>query len=79
MIDDSEKRNSQLGFELQNLHVCEKRSNYYIAALACCGKQALDELISFQNKIQSNPDNSDLQRNTLFSHMVICPSNLVYG
>ena len=26
MIDDSEKRNRQLGFELQNSHVCEKRS-----------------------------------------------------
>ena len=27
MIDGSEKRNRQLGFELQNSHVCEKRSN----------------------------------------------------
>ena len=27
MIDGSEKRNLQLAFELQNLHVCEKRSN----------------------------------------------------
>ena len=27
MIDSSEKRNCQLAFELQNLHVCEKRSN----------------------------------------------------
>ena len=27
MIDSSEKRNRQLAFELQNLHVCEKRSN----------------------------------------------------
>ena len=27
MIDGSEKRNRQLAFELQNLHVCEKRSN----------------------------------------------------
>ena len=26
MIDGSEKRNRQLGFELQNSHVCEKRS-----------------------------------------------------
>ena len=26
MIDGSEKRNRQLAFELQNLHVCEKRS-----------------------------------------------------
>ena len=26
MIDGSEKRNSQLAFELQNSHVCEKRS-----------------------------------------------------
>ena len=27
MIDDSEKRNLQLAFELQNSDVCEKRSN----------------------------------------------------
>ena len=27
MIDGSEKHNCQLDFELQNLHVCEKRSN----------------------------------------------------
>ena len=26
MIDGSEKRNRQLTFELQNSHVCEKRS-----------------------------------------------------
>ena len=26
MIDGGEKRNRQLAFELQNLHVCEKRS-----------------------------------------------------
>ena len=26
MIDGSEKRNCQLGFELQNSHVCETRS-----------------------------------------------------
>ena len=26
MIDGSEKRNHRLAFELQNLHVCEKRS-----------------------------------------------------
>ena len=27
MIDSSKKRNRQLAFELQILHVCEKRSN----------------------------------------------------
>ena len=27
MIDGIEKRNRQLAFKLQNLHVCEKRSN----------------------------------------------------
>ena len=27
MIDGCEKRNRQLAFELQNSHVCEKRSN----------------------------------------------------
>ena len=26
MIDDSEKRNRQLAFELENSHVCEERS-----------------------------------------------------
>ena len=29
MIDGSEKRNRQLAFELQNSHVCEKRSKLY--------------------------------------------------
>ena len=28
MIDGSKKRNRQLAFELQNSHVCEKRSNH---------------------------------------------------
>ena len=28
MIDGSEKGNLQLAFELQNSHVCEKRSNF---------------------------------------------------
>ena len=26
MVDGSEKRNHQLAFELQNSHICEKRS-----------------------------------------------------
>ena len=29
MIDGSEKRNRQLAFELQNSHVCEKRSKQF--------------------------------------------------
>ena len=29
MIDGSEKRNRQLAFELQNSHVCEKRSKSF--------------------------------------------------
>ena len=29
MIDGSEKRNRQLAFELQNSHVCEKRSSEF--------------------------------------------------
>ena len=29
MIDGSEKRNRQLAFELQNSHVCEKRSKLF--------------------------------------------------
>ena len=28
MIDGGEKRNCQLAFELQNSHVCEKRSKH---------------------------------------------------
>ena len=35
MIDGSEKRNRQLAFELQNLHVCEKRSNITAVAVTC--------------------------------------------
>ena len=30
MIDCSEKRNRQLAFELQNSHVCEKRSDGFL-------------------------------------------------
>ena len=37
MIDGSEKRNRQLAFELQNSHVCEKRSNSEI--MSGCGSQ----------------------------------------
>ena len=33
MIDGSEKCNRQLAFELQNSHVCEKRSNCVLKAL----------------------------------------------
>ena len=33
MIDGSEKRNRQLAFELQNLHVYEKRSNFQLKAV----------------------------------------------
>ena len=31
MIEGSEKRNRQLAFELQNSHVCEKRSKYFVS------------------------------------------------
>ena len=30
MIDGSKKRNRQLAFELQNSHVCEKRSKFTV-------------------------------------------------
>ena len=36
MIDGSEKRNRQLAFELQNSHVCGKRSKYYVCYLILC-------------------------------------------
>ena len=32
MIDGSEKRNRQLAFELQNSHVCEKRSKLLLSS-----------------------------------------------
>ena len=32
MIDGSEKRNRQLAFELQNSHVCEKRSDMLLTS-----------------------------------------------
>ena len=35
MIDGSEKRNRQLVFELQNSHVCEKRSKSYMTFCGC--------------------------------------------
>ena len=35
MIGGSEKRNRQLAFELQNLHVCEKRSKVQKAGVLC--------------------------------------------
>ena len=34
MIEGSEKRNRQLAFELQNSHVCEKRSKTEIVHFA---------------------------------------------
>ena len=39
MIDDSEKRNRQLAFKLQNSHVCEKRSKYRHRKKLKLGKQ----------------------------------------
>ena len=39
MIDGSEKRNRQLAFELQNSHVCEKRSNQYGSAMKPVGNK----------------------------------------
>ena len=34
MIDGSEKRNRQLAFELQNSHVCEKRSKKFCSSFS---------------------------------------------
>ena len=45
MIDGSEKRNRQLAFELQNSHVCEKRSNKTrvrsVVTRSCCVSSVL--------------------------------------
>ena len=38
MIDSSEKRNHQLAFELQNLHVREKRSKVFLLGNCFTGK-----------------------------------------
>ena len=35
MTDSSEKRNRQLAFELENSHVCEKRSNDFSVSINC--------------------------------------------
>ena len=42
MIDGSEKRNRRLAFELQNSHVCEKRSKLNThEAFLCVGERIL--------------------------------------
>ena len=50
MIDGSEKRKRQLAFGLQNLHVCEKRSNF-IFAISCGG--CIDASLSKRYKTSS--------------------------
>ena len=51
MIDGSEKRNRQLAFELQNSHVCEKRSkqslNLHICMLVGHLKYLINVLIAW--------------------------------
>ena len=42
MIDGSEKRNRQLAFELQNSHLCEKRSNKLEIPHKSCWKDITD-------------------------------------
>ena len=44
MIDGSEKRNRQLAFEIQNSHVCEKRSKYYKLKIDICSAKKLDSV-----------------------------------
>ena len=53
MVDGSEKRNRQLAFELQNSHVCEKRSNSLLKQnIAAKGmKRAKNNNRSSQQKI----------------------------
>ena len=51
MIDDSEKRNRHLAFELQNSHVCEKRSK------ASSGKK--------QQQQQNNKDENEQVSETI--------------
>ena len=43
MIDGSKKRNRQLAFELQNSHVCEKRSNVAELVVAYINLEVLNK------------------------------------
>ena len=54
MIDGSEKRKRQLAFGLQNLHVCEKRSNFIFAI--SCG-ECIDASLSKRYKMKKRIDN----------------------
>ena len=58
MIDDgNEKRNRQLAFELQNSHVCEKRSNMlsnYIATATSCKNIKMRKWCLLQKQIKQN-------------------------
>ena len=50
MIDGSEKRKRQLAFGLQNLRVCEKRSNFTFA-ISCGG--CIETSLSKRHKTSS--------------------------
>ena len=58
MIDGSEKRNRQLTFELQNSHVCEKRSKFFLYFYTMPGMLRRLSSESF-NRLQTPVVNTD--------------------
>ena len=70
MIDGSEKRNRQLAFELQNLHVCEKRSNLLLGiplaapTCLCCvfSKLIMQTRLKFESQMKLNHNLFDFHR-----------------
>ena len=58
MIDGSEKRNRQLAFELQNSHVCEKRSNHTLKQTTLkCKKYNKDAIFKVMGRfLDKNPN-----------------------
>ena len=83
MIDGSEKRNRQLAFELQNSHVCEKRSNItdlYIVSILSSSNQ-LKKLINYNSikKIVNDPCRALFEKYVLkyYSYHTIDSNNVI--
>ena len=83
MIDGSEKRNRHLAFELQNSHVCEKRSNItdlYIVSILSSSNQ-LKKLINYNSikKIVNDPGRALFEKYVLkyYSYHTIDSNNVI--
>ena len=75
MIDGSEKRNRQLVFELQNSHVCEKRSNTTAVAIfpnVCLWRRSLCSDLTLKNSL----DPEKLYRATFICQDGLCCCNV---